>query len=161
MKIYSYPYKKSSENSDREIIISVRTYLECKNTDVTVTRDEYGKPYITEPQGIYVSVTHAEKLMLVAVAPYNIGIDAECEGRMVKNPARLARRYFCEDEIEYLGENPTQESFTDMWVKKEALSKLIGKGVPSMKEKSVFGEDLTITKHTEYPGFVVYSAKYN
>lgn len=160
MKIYSYPYKKSSENSDREIIISVRTYLECKNTDVTVTRDEYGKPHIAKPQGIFVSVTHAENLLLVAVAEHEIGIDAEREGRRVRNPSALARRYFCEDEIDFLGENPTETTFTDMWVKKEALSKLLGKGVPAMREMSVFSERVILKRQTVYSGYVVYTAEW-
>ncbi len=167
MKIYSFQCTGNHRECDtnEKIISSVRRYLEEKNTpagdtDIGVRRDEHGKPYIAGLDGIFVSVTHAENLMLVAVAPYDIGIDAEGEGRRVKNPASLARRYFCEDEIAFLGENPTLESFTDMWVKKEALSKLIGRGVPCMKEKSVFSEDLAFKRHTEYPGFVVYSVKY-
>lgn len=160
MKIYSYPYKKSSGNSDKEIITSVRAYLECENADVTVTRDEYGKPHITEPQGIFVSVTHAESLLLVAVAEYEIGIDAESGGRTVRNPSALARRYFCEDEIAFLGEKPTTSAFVDMWVKKEALSKLLGKGVPAMREMSVFSEKITLKRHTVYSGYVVYTAEW-
>lgn len=160
MKIYSYPYKKHSENSDREIISSVKAYLDNPNASVTVIRDSYGKPHIVGTDGIYVSVSHAEKLLLVAVAPFEIGIDAENKERRVKNPSALARRYFCEDEIDFLGENPTEATFTDMWVKKEALSKLLGKGVPAMREMSVFSERVILKRQTVYSGYVVYTAEW-
>lgn len=167
MKIYSFQCAGNHREceTNEKIISSVRRYLEEKNapaddTDIDVRRDEHGKPRIVGHDGIFVSVTHAESLLLVAVAPHDIGIDAEREGRRVKNPAALAKRYFCEDEIAYLGENPTQESFTDMWVKKEALSKLIGRGIPCMREKSVFSDDVIFEKTDGFDGYIVYCVRY-
>lgn len=167
MKIYSFEYEKHSENATDDIIISaVKLYLEDKGRDsdelrISVIRDEYGKPHITGTDEIFVSVTHAEALLLVAVAPYEIGIDAEKRGRRVKHPASLSKRYFCEDEIEFLGENPGVDDFVDMWVKKEALSKLIGRGVPCMREMSVFSDKVVFESISHYDGYVVYSVKYS
>lgn len=166
MKIYSYECKKhSKKNTDDFVISSARLYLmdkgePCGELTIGVYRDEYGKPHIAGARGLYVSVTHAESLLLVAVARYEIGIDAEKEGRWVKHPARLAKRYFCEDETAYLGENPTNAEFFDMWVKKEALSKLIGRGIPCMREMSVFSDKVAFEKISDYDGYIVYSVRY-
>ena len=159
-KIYSYPHKRDGGNSDAEIIVSVREYL-SRSSGFSVNRDKNGKPHIVGIDGIYVSVAHDKELCLVVVSQREIGIDLERSERRVKNPTALARRYFCEDEIAFLGDSPSDEAFTDMWVRKEALSKLIGRGVPCMKEKSVFSEDVRMVKIDYYDGYIAYIAEYN
>ena len=173
IEIYSYK-KTDTQNSDKEILQSVRQYLKkmqetklpttIPNYELRITncvsRDSCGKPTIIGIDGIHVSVTHDKDLCLVAVAPFPVGIDMERSCRKVKNPLSLAKRYFCEDEVTALGENPTDEEFTDMWVKKEALSKLIGLGVPCMNQKSVFSEGLTFEKITDYDGYISYCVYY-
>ena len=159
-KIYSYPHKRDGGNSDAEIIASVREYLSC-NSGFSVIRDKNGKPYIVGVDGIYVSVAHDKELCLVVVSQKEIGIDLERAERRVKNPLALARRYFCEDEVAFLGDLPTDAAFADMWVRKEALSKLIGRGVPCMKEKSVFSNDIRMEKIEDFDGYIVYIAEYS
>lgn len=154
--IYSYPHDKTEKNSDKEIITSVREYINDGEANISVQRDQYGKPHIVGIDGIYVSVAHDKDLCLVAVARENIGMDLERSDRRVRNPASLAKRYFCDDEIAFLGDEPSLSDFIDMWVKKEALSKLIGKGIPCMKEKSVFSEDIIFTKVYNYDRYIVY-----
>ncbi len=173
LKIYEYPYRKDAKNSDREILKSVEKYLSNKTRigeqcsslqSVGITnpihRDSHGKPHIVGIDGIHVSVAHDKDLCLVAVSDCNIGIDLERADRKVKKPVSLAERYFCEDEINFLGENPTSEEFIDMWVKKEALSKLIGRGVSCMREKSVFTEDIVFEKTDGFDGYIVYCVRY-
>ncbi len=160
MKIYSYPHSKNSKNSDNEILTSVKEYISDADANIFVERDVFGKPHIVGIDGIYVSVAHDKSLCLVAVAQSDIGIDLERADRKVKNPTALAKRYFCEDEIVFLGRNPTDAEFTDMWVKKEALSKLVGKGVPCMRDKSVFSEDIIFTKVCNYDGYIAYYVQY-
>ena len=173
IKIYSYK-KSDNGNSDKEILQSVREYLKkmqetkfpttIPNSEFRipncVLRDSYGKPTIIGIDGIHVSVCHDKDICLVAVAPFPVGIDMERSDRKVRNPLSLAKRYFCEDEVTALGENPTAEEFTDMWVKKEALSKLIGRGVPCMNQKSIFSDDLTFEKITDYDGYISYCVYY-
>ena len=158
-KIYKYK-KNNAGNSDREIIASVKQYLENQNAKFTVKRDEYGKPYISGIDGIHISVTHDKEICLVAVSDSQIGIDTERADRHVKNPRSLAARYFCSDEIAFLGENPTDEEFADMWVKKEALSKLIGKGIPCMKEKSIFSDDIVFQKLCICDEYITYCVRF-
>ncbi len=174
-EIYTYPQRRDKPNSDKEILESVEKYLSNKmkiakqSTSIpnsefripnSIHRDIHGKPHIVGIDGIYISVAHDKDLCLVAVSDCDIGIDLERSDRKVKNPLSLAKRYFCEDEIAFLGENPTAEEFTDMWVKKEALSKLIGRGVPCMREKSVFSDDVIFEKIPDYDGYIAYCVYY-
>lgn len=161
VKIYSYPKLDGKKNSDEEILASVREYLSNADARVLVERDEYGKPHVKTDKELFVSVAHDGGLCLVAVAEVPVGIDLERADRTVKRRSGIARRCFCEDEIRFLGENMTDLAFTEMWVKKEALSKLIGKGVPCMKDKSVFSDDLVFERIYDYEGFIAYYVTYN
>ena len=161
MKIYSFHYEKRKENSDKEIIFAVRAYLCNEKLQISVMRDEYGKPHIIGDENVFVSVTHAENLLLVAVSEKEIGIDAERCDRHVRNFRSLSERYFTREETDFLGDDFTKEDFLDMWVKKEALSKLLGGGVPCMKSMSVFDGRISFSKHSEYDGFIVYSVTFN
>ena len=158
-KIYKYR-KSAAKNSDNEIIKSVKQYLGDETANISVIRDKYGKPHISGADGVFVSVTHDKDICLVAVCDREIGIDTERADRKVKNPLSLAKRYFCEDEIAFLGEDPSALDFTDMWVKKEALSKLIGKGIPCMKQKSIFSDDIVFEKIEDCDGYISYYAVY-
>lgn len=158
-KIYKYQ-KTTAKNSDSEIIKSVKQYLGDEDVEISVTRDEYGKPYVYGADGVFVSVTHDKDICLVAVSDREVGIDTERVDRKIKNPAALAKRYFCDDEIAFLGENPSSLEFTDMWVKKEALAKLIGKGVPCMKDKSIFSDEIRLEGMDFCDGYILYLAFY-
>ena len=160
IKIYSYRKDNLKENSDREIIASVRNYISDADAGISVIRDKYGKPHIKEDCGLYVSVAHDNGLCLVAVAPFPVGIDLEREGRAIKRRGEISKRCFCKDETDFLGENMTDADFMEMWVKKEALSKLIGRGVLCMKEKSVFSKDIVFEKIDSIDGFIAYCVYY-
>ena len=158
--LYRHTHRRGEENSTPQILASVREYLGSPEAEISVHRDGFGKPRIVGAEGVFVSVAHTDDICLVAVAQYEIGIDIESSSRKVKNPTSLARRYFCEDEIAHLGENPSPEAFTDMWVAKEALSKLIGRGVPCMRERSIFSDGIEITDIGNYEGYIVKIARY-
>ena len=160
MKIYSYPYKKRTENSDKKIITSVREYIGKSEEQITVVRADFGKPVLSGTENIYVSVTHAENLLLVAVSERGIGIDAEYQGRCVRNFTALAKRYFTKEELDFLGDNFTKDDFLHMWVKKEAQSKLTGRGIPDFKENNIFSEKFKISKVTDFTDFIIYIAEY-
>lgn len=160
MKIYRYPYDKKKNNSDNEIIASVREYIGDENAQISVVRDEYGKPRILGIDNLYVSVTHAENLLLVAVSEREIGIDTEQVDRKVRNFQSLAKRYFTKEETDFLGDNFTKDDFLHMWVKKEALSKLTGRGIPDFRENSIFSEKFKISEIRDFTNFIIYIAEY-
>ncbi len=112
-----------------------------------------------ETEELYVSVTHTKGLALIAVSPFPIGIDAEREEKTVRRPEALARRYFTKEDAGALEkEDFSDKAFLTMWVKKEALSKLIGRGVPCMREKSVFGKEL-VFERLGIPGYTVFAVR--
>ncbi len=158
IKLYKYPTVKTNgkEYTDKKILESAKDYL--GDGSPCVTRDSYGKPHITVDTPLFVSITHTDDMLLVALSDFDIGIDAERAGRTIKNPAGLAKRYFTREEAVFLGENPTCADFLEMWVKKEALSKLIGKGVPCMKQYSVFSPEFELIEQN-IDGYIVYIAK--
>ncbi len=163
MKIYSFE-KKSDTVTEEKIKETVNIFLSEKNAEftgkVSVFRDDYGKPKLAGIENLYVSVTHAENLLLVAVSDREIGIDAEQVNRKVRNFHSLANRYFTKEELDFLGDNYTIDDFLRMWVKKEALSKLTGRGIPDFKEYSIFSEKFKISENTDYTNFIIYIAEY-
>ncbi len=159
--LYRHTHRKGEENSTPQILASVREYLGSPEAEISVCRDEFGKPHLVGAEGVFVSVAHTDDICLVAVAQYEIGIDIENRSRKVRNPVSLARRYFCEDEILHLGENPSPEAFTEMWVAKEALSKLIGRGVPCMRERSIFSGGIEIVDIGDYEDYIVKIVRYS
>lgn len=179
---YRVPEGKSGDTAytDERILECVGLFLrETEGKDavlprLTVVRDPFGKPHIrtlsevpgrregkeaAEAEKIYVSVTHTDGLALVAVSLFSIGIDAEREEKTVRYPEALARRYFTEEDLRALeNESFANGAFLTMWVKKEALSKLIGRGIPCMKEKSVFDPELVFEK-LAIPGYTVFAVR--
>lgn len=166
MKIYSFPDPKKGQTfTDDCVIAAVKLYEEAHGRpsdalDLSVVRDDRGKPSLAGLDGTCISVTHTDGLLLVAVAPFAVGIDAEKEDRRVRHPAALAVRYFTPEEAASLGETVSERGFLELWVKKEALSKLIGLGIPSMRKESVFDKRYSLERVDDYDGYIVYTARY-
>lgn len=89
---------------------------------------EEGKPYLEN--GPYFSISHSGNLAVCAVSDENIGVDIERVSRF-KN-ARVARKVLIETENECfrkLSGASAARYLADRWTAKEAISKLIGKGI--------------------------------
>ncbi len=85
-----------------------------------VRKTPLGKPYF--PSGnFHLSVTHTKNRYLLAVASFPIGLDAEQEG---EERPRVAARFFTEEE--------KGMPFSQVWTAKEAVSKLLGKGLSAV-----------------------------
>ena len=86
---------------------------------------ENGKPYFPDSPGHF-SMSHTEQYAFCALSRQNIGLDAEEKGRKV-SPAML-EKFLSPTEKSRVGEDP-QDGFLRLWVLKEALAKLTGKGI--------------------------------
>lgn len=112
--------------------------------DFRIERTPEGKPYVSEDLGIYFSVSHTKDWWLCAVAGEPIGADIEERGRRV-SPV-LADR-FCHEEERNVLERYADESircrtFLEIWTRKEAYVKYVGKGIPyGMASFSVIGDE--------------------
>lgn len=105
-----------------------------------IVRDEKRKPYFTDLP-LEFSLTHSGSLWMCMFAGEPCGLDLQeirdCDY------VRIAERFYLADEAAYVKEHG-QESFFDIWARKEAYCKMTGEGLfgtemPSaLKDHGVF-----------------------
>lgn len=104
---------------------------------------ENGKPEIA---GLCFNLSHSGEMVVCAVGSAPVGCDIE---KIHKSSSRIARRYFCESEREYLdslgGEEKTEE-FIRLWTIKESYLKMTGEGmkIPLNQFEVVLGTPIQI-----------------
>ena len=76
----------------------------------------------------YVSISHSGNMVAVCKSDKPIGIDIE-KIDYDRDIKKIAERFYHGNELEMFRENPTAETFFDIWTKKEAYSKISGEGV--------------------------------
>lgn len=95
-------------------------------------KNEFGKPFIIGENGYDFSVSHSEKAVAFAgenvrVGGVRVGLDVE---RIRQRKNAVSERFFAENEIKFIEENENpDEAFFEIWTKKEAYSKMLGKGL--------------------------------
>lgn len=90
-----------------------------------IPRRDGGKPYL--PGGPEFNLSHSAGGTAVAVSGSDVGVDIEGEGRRVQSRA-IAEKFFTPRECGHL-ERTGWENFLEMWVVKEAVTKLTGDGI--------------------------------
>ena len=93
-----------------------------------------GKPYFPDSPWHF-SISHTEHYAFCVLSRQNIGLDAEEKGRKV-SPAML-EKFLSPAEKSRIGDNP-QDAFLRLWVLKEALAKLTGKGIGNWMKNTDF-----------------------
>ena len=85
-----------------------------------------GKPYF-ENSHTHFNISHTDGWIACAIADFEIGLDIQKQDVFDK---RVAERYFCPDELEYLNSSADPESaFYELWTKKESYVKALGTGL--------------------------------
>ena len=107
--------------------------------DLILRRDEHGRPYFTtengSPVGFDFNLSHTDAHVAAAllVGDDKVGVDVE-EFISPSRAIPLIRRYCTEGELSLLGDSAddpfSADFFTAAWVKREALSKQEGQGMP-------------------------------
>ncbi len=119
---------------------------------VKLAKTPSGKPYIGEWNGgsrppLYFSLSHhAGKLLIAVCRWFPVGVDLESETRPLRQPMKLAKRYFHPAEYEYLHSLPKEklhDHWLTIWTCKEAVVKATGGGIVSGLDRFVvlLGED--------------------
>ncbi|MBO5967732.1 MAG: 4'-phosphopantetheinyl transferase superfamily protein [Clostridia bacterium] len=112
----------------------------CALEDLTILRDENGKPRFSADGAPQFSLSHAGGLAVAAICEQaSIGVDLEL-ARNTMNPAAVAARFFTEAEQKEFSE---QGDFFALWTKKEAKAKCLGVPLPS-----VLSSDLALSTRT-------------
>lgn len=114
-------------------------------TNAEILTDENGKPYT---EGLFFNLSHSYDYVVCSVSTEPVGCDVE---RISEGHLRIAERYFCEGETEYIFSFPEEKrsgEFFRLWTVKEAYMKLTGEGMRlSLHSFSVdVGDEITVTR---------------
>jgi len=94
--------------------------------------NDYGKPHLLDMQHVQCSMSYTGGHALVALAmDAEIGIDIE-QVRAIDDTAGLASMYYTDREVAQLGGRSAvmgDHAFLTVWVRKEACSKALGRGL--------------------------------
>lgn len=105
--------------------------LACKNGnlsnyDLLFSKNSFGKPFITNIPNFKYNLSHTKNAIAICVSDNEVGIDVE---KIRDININLAKRFFTQDECDYITEKQTSLRFFEVWTKKEAYLKFIGKGL--------------------------------
>ena len=107
----------------------IKDKLGLKNNEINFGVNEYNKPYLCANQNFHYNLSHSGKYIVCAVSDRRVGVDIETIKPINK---QVAKRFFTYDESQYilskLNENQTK-AFYEIWTKKEAYVKCMGKGL--------------------------------
>lgn len=103
-------------------------HLNVEGMLLDISRTEYGKPYLRDYPECYFNISHTSGIIVCAVADRPVGVDVE---RIKPFNKRIVKRFFVEKEQNYIFEleDKSEERFAEIWTKKEAYVKCIGKGL--------------------------------
>ncbi len=91
----------------------------------TLFHGSRGKPYLHGREDLFFNLSHTDNWVFCAIAPQEIGLDAQASGAYNE---RVAGRCFTQDERDWLNQNP-DGCFTRLWTLKEAYLKYTGFGL--------------------------------
>ncbi len=103
-------------------------YLGISREKLIIDKNKYGKPFLVNFPKVHYNVSHTKGLIVCAISDSCIGIDVE---RIKSFNKRIVERFLSGNEREYIysfKENQ-DERFAEIWTKKEAYVKWLGKGI--------------------------------
>lgn len=118
--------------------------LGVQNTEITFLRNDYGKPKISEYPEYHFNISHTNNCIIAAFSNYPIGVDIE---KVSKPDIRIAERFFTSAELKYIlrSDSEQNERFYEIWTKKEAYIKNLGKGFfMPLNSFNVLSKDLSV-----------------
>lgn len=94
---------------------------------IQILRRDSGAPHVAEHPNLHVSISHAGNLAAAVVCDHPLGIDLE---QLEERPDSLVRFFFSSCEQNWIRQIPSNTSIRCnlLWTRKEAVSKLLGKG---------------------------------
>ena len=118
-----------------------------------VAVEEGGKPYFTDIEGVYFSISHSADMALCAISDVRVGADIQ-QRREIRSD--IAGRFFHPDETEFLRKlsvNESEKAFFDLWCLKESYVKFTGGGLSQRLDEldftPVLGGGFAVFEFTE------------
>lgn len=120
--------KKLSLFSDLLVRYIACISLNLSNKDLLFSKNIYGKPYLLGNPDFKFNISHTRDAIAVGMSTNEIGVDIE---KIKSADLKIAERFFCKNELNYIISKDKRQdtSFFEIWTKKEAYTKWIGKGL--------------------------------
>lgn len=138
-KLKKKPAKKLSIAAGELVRSAIAKEFNIATDDIRFRVDKNGKPY-TDSAPVHFSISHSKNIAVCAISDKPVGIDIEFVKDVNLN---IAKRLFAPDELQYVFEkwDLSKHRFFEIWTRKEAYVKLIGKGVSYFPNFSVMGNN--------------------
>jgi phosphopantetheinyl transferase len=133
--------KLKKNNILREQFLATRKLLALENSNYKIIYDINGKPSLNSNYNI--SISHSHEIAAIAISDnFNIGIDVQLRENKIFN---IQNKFLNKSEKSNIGDDPTVDILTMVWVSKESIYKAIGlKGISfsdNIKIEKVVEED--------------------
>ncbi len=100
--------------------------------DLCIEKAEFGKPFLPHYTELSFNMSHSGDILAIAISAHcQLGIDVECY-KDRNTWEGLVKKCFSPEETDYwysLNNNKRSRAFYQLWVKKEAFVKAVGKGI--------------------------------
>lgn len=111
-------------------VLSDALYIPMQN--IKYYKTSYGKPFLCN-KDINFNMSHSKDNCLIGICKrFAIGVDIQVHTE-INNPYSIAKEIFSDEEFEILSSVPSKfqnSEFFNMWVRREAVLKCIGVGLP-------------------------------
>ncbi len=120
--------KKLSLLSDVFVRYFVCTVLNFNNAELSFSKNIFGKPYLTKCSDFHYNISHTRNAIAIGISEKPIGVDIE---KIRSTDLKIAERFFCKSEVDYIfsKEDEQEKLFYEIWTRKEAYIKFLGKGL--------------------------------
>ena len=128
IKVY-YIKVKYAQRYSREFTTDVISKeLKINKELVNILTDKFGKPYINNFGNFHFNTSHSSNILVCGISEQQIGVDVE-KIKPIKN--KIVERFFTIQEKEYVYKTSSDQNkrFIEVWTKKEAYIKWVGKGI--------------------------------
>ncbi len=138
-KLKKKPAKKLSIAAGELVRSAIAKEFNIATDDIRFRVGKNGKPY-TDSAPVHFSISHSKNIAVCAISDKPVGIDIEFVKDVNLN---IAKRLFAPDELQYVFEkwDLSKRRFFEIWTRKEAYVKLIGKGISYFPNFSVMGNN--------------------
>lgn len=142
-----YTQKNKFPSTEDALRYILPRYFDRENAEIY--RNENGKPYLTDSQGLFFSVSHTKEMLFLAFSDENVGIDAELLEREIRLEL-LLKRFPQEERLEIFD----KRDFLRHWVVKESAVKWLGGTLARDLDKLLFYKNELFYNDVQIPVFL-------
>lgn len=120
--------RKLSLYSELMVRVVASQTLNIPNREIVFEIGEWGKPKIWGHHEFHYNISHTRNAVMVAISDCSVGADIE---KIKEAELGIAKRFFTAREQDYIvkSEEGAAKRFYEIWTRKEAYCKYLGKGL--------------------------------